>query len=186
MPYQPNYCNNCGEKVERIDWRLWTSTHFCENCELNNQKVDWLPKIFLGLALIGGLFGFGSYLKTPDKNINIARNETLSVSNNKAENIKSDSNSTNVNAEKLSLVKQPITANIAKANLVKTASSPMPLAKQLETGNQQNEANEVVYFCGAPTKKGTPCTRKVKNGGRCWQHIGLPALLPKEKLVASQ
>jgi len=24
--------------------------------------------------------------------------------------------------------------------------------------------------CGAPTKKGGPCQRKVSGGGRCWQH----------------
>lgn len=25
-------------------------------------------------------------------------------------------------------------------------------------------------YCGAPTKDGTPCKRKVKGGGYCWQH----------------
>ena len=29
-------------------------------------------------------------------------------------------------------------------------------------------ANETV--CGAPTRSGKPCQRKVKFGGRCWQH----------------
>ncbi|MEC5395654.1 DUF3157 family protein [Bergeyella sp. RCAD1439] len=25
-------------------------------------------------------------------------------------------------------------------------------------------------YCGAPTKKGGPCSRRVAGGGRCWQH----------------
>ncbi len=31
---------------------------------------------------------------------------------------------------------------------------------------------EEVYLCGAPTKKGTACTRRVKIKGFCWQHKG--------------
>ena len=29
---------------------------------------------------------------------------------------------------------------------------------------------EVVKLCGAPTKSGRPCRRKVVGGGYCWQH----------------
>ncbi|HEY2866891.1 MAG TPA: hypothetical protein VGJ02_07355 [Pyrinomonadaceae bacterium] len=36
---------------------------------------------------------------------------------------------------------------------------------------------DAVYYCGAATKKGTPCTRRVKRAGeRCWQHQGMPAM----------
>ena len=43
------------------------------------------------------------------------------------------------------------------------------------------EAN--VYTCGARTKKGTPCSRRVHGPVRCWQHKGMPAMLPQEKLL---
>jgi hypothetical protein len=33
-----------------------------------------------------------------------------------------------------------------------------------------NAANESVTICGAPTKSGKPCQRKVKGGGYCYQH----------------
>lgn len=39
-----------------------------------------------------------------------------------------------------------------------------------------------VYTCGARTKKGTPCSRRVHGPVRCWQHKGMPAMLPQEKL----
>ncbi len=39
-----------------------------------------------------------------------------------------------------------------------------------------------IYICGARTKKGTPCSRRVHGPVRCWQHKGMPAMLPQEKL----
>lgn len=43
-------------------------------------------------------------------------------------------------------------------------------------------ANEEIYTCGARTKKGTPCSRRVHGPVRCWQHKGMSAMLPQEKL----
>ena len=51
------------------------------------------------------------------------------------------------------------------------ANAPAPLAE------------EVVYICGARTRKGTPCSRRVQQPARCWQHKGAKAMLPDEKLV---
>ncbi len=39
-----------------------------------------------------------------------------------------------------------------------------------------------VYICGARTKKGTPCSRRVHGPVRCWQHKGMLPMLPLEKL----
>lgn len=39
-------------------------------------------------------------------------------------------------------------------------------------------AAEEVYLCGAQTKKGTPCSRRVHTPGRCWQHKGMPSMIP--------
>lgn len=50
-------------------------------------------------------------------------------------------------------------------------------------GERPTEPEEVVYVCGARTKKGTPCQRRVRGPGRCWQHRGKPAILPPSKLV---
>jgi hypothetical protein len=45
----------------------------------------------------------------------------------------------------------------------------------------------LVAICGARTKKGTPCQRRVRGGvGRCWQHRGKPAILPPSKLVVPE
>src|SRR2546425_9247233 len=45
-------------------------------------------------------------------------------------------------------------------------------------------ADDVVYICGARTRKGTPCRRRVHFAGeRCFQHKGMPAMLPVDKLI---
>jgi hypothetical protein len=44
-------------------------------------------------------------------------------------------------------------------------------------------AREVISMCGAQTKKGTPCSRRVHGTGRCFQHTGLAAMLPPERLI---
>jgi hypothetical protein len=45
---------------------------------------------------------------------------------------------------------------------------------------------EATYICGARTKKGTPCSRRVHGPVRCWQHKGEKAMLPVEKLVVKE
>ena len=69
-------------------------------------------------------------------------------------------------------------------------SANSPLAKSEESGSQSGVnsnspaplAEEVVYICGARTKKGRPCSRRVHQPARCWQHKGAKAMLPDEKL----
>jgi len=44
--------------------------------------------------------------------------------------------------------------------------------------------DETAYICGARTKKGTPCRRRVHVAGeRCYQHKGRTAMVAPEKLV---
>jgi hypothetical protein len=45
---------------------------------------------------------------------------------------------------------------------------------------------EQTYQCGARTKKGTPCSRRVHGPVRCWQHKGQKAMLPLEKLIIKE
>ena len=67
------------------------------------------------------------------------------------------------------------------------ADSPLLKPESDQAGNGANTNSqlveaEAVYICGARTKKGTPCSRRVQHPGRCWQHKGMKAILPEEKL----
>ena len=62
------------------------------------------------------------------------------------------------------------------------------IAKRGATNSSKSEdpgsIDDIVYLCGARTKKGTPCKRRVHVAGeRCYQHKGKPAMVPLEKLV---
>jgi hypothetical protein len=54
------------------------------------------------------------------------------------------------------------------------------------TTNELTDPTEMVSICGARTKKGTPCSRRVRGKGRCWQHKGLRAMLPEDKLIVHE
>ncbi|HJQ22634.1 MAG TPA: hypothetical protein VKA60_01875 [Blastocatellia bacterium] len=51
------------------------------------------------------------------------------------------------------------------ASVESSASSTQSLEPQAK-----NSTEEIVTVCGAPTRSGKPCQRKVKGGGYCWQH----------------
>ena len=56
--------------------------------------------------------------------------------------------------------------------------------RQANQNQVASVANEEGYICGARTQKGTPCKRRVHVAGeRCFQHKGLPAMVPLDKLV---
>ena len=62
MLYRPDFCCCCGEKVDRIEWHIWTSRRFCELCQGEHQFDEWLPKILGAFFLLLGLTGLGSLL----------------------------------------------------------------------------------------------------------------------------
>ena len=52
--------------------------------------------------------------------------------------------------------------------------------------NASATTDDAVYICGARTQKGTPCRRRVHAAGeRCFQHKGMAAMVPLEKLRIS-
>jgi len=61
-----------------------------------------------------------------------------------------------------------------------------PAAAQTATSTPPVATIEETYICGARTKKGTPCSRRVHGPVRCWQHKGAKAMLPVEKLVVKE
>jgi hypothetical protein len=131
--YRPNFCCECGEKIVRLRWRLWTSRKFCDTCFRSSGKDYWLQRAVATLILLlaGVLIGRGGRHERPPL-----------------------------------IIERPVQSSSQQAAI----TPPTPLVEQ-------------VYTCGARTKKGKPCSRRVHGLVRCWQHKGLPAMLPTEKLV---
>ena len=65
------------------------------------------------------------------------------------------------------LIGTPIEPIAAAEPSAVSAVNPSSTAHDTQT---INSADDSVAICGAPTKSGKPCQRKVKGGGYCYQH----------------
>jgi len=134
--YRPKFCAECGEKIIRLRWRIWTNRKFCDSCAprfIREQSLRF--GVLLGIVLLVGMtFGRAMRPSPPPLIIHRAQSATLTPGQE--------------------------TSN--------TSSTPTLV--------------EEVYTCGARTKKGTPCSRRVHGPVRCWQHKGMAAMMPQEKL----
>jgi len=153
--YKPNFCAECGSKVLRLRWYFWTSRRFCGKCARRFRKVRFAPPLFAMLGLLGAGYVAGLVRRPDPPPLIIER--------------KSDS---------------PLTDTAAASSPLLHASSESKTNSNSPT-NSPASVPEVVYLCGARTKKGTPCSRRVHGPVRCWQHKGMPAMLPQEKLTVT-
>ncbi len=161
MLYRPDFCCSCGEKVDRIEWHIWTSRRFCELCQTEHQFDEWLPRILGAFFMILGLTGLGSLLRESRPDI---AGDPVGVALRRAASgrvLPADG----VPESTVYKVEEPPELPVAQA------PPPNETGGEMRPDGAADE--EPVYYCGALTKKGTPCTRKVKGGGRCWQHKGM-------------
>jgi hypothetical protein len=179
MFYRASYCCECGEKIERLSDSLLSSSKFCEVCKPNFRLENFAPKGLVGIGLLGAVFGFGSFLQKPaEPRQQVQKGEIAmiaSVPSQSANRIKAEKPAANLNVVNASpkLETKKVTSSFEKQVAVSKEAKP------------EIEVSEPAYYCGAKTKKGSPCSRKVKGAVRCWQHAGQPAMLPTNQLVAN-
>lgn len=166
MFYKPNFCCNCGEKIQRAEWKLLSSRRFCDVCGIENQGHEWLPRAVVGVGLVLGIFGFGSLFgaRNTDQAIPMRLSQTVTGQ-----------------PEVPRPASRPDVQQTGPAASSATTSATLPSLTQVPAAKEQprlqnSASDEPVYFCGALTKKGKPCSRRVKAKGRCWQHTGQDAL----------
>lgn len=165
MFFRPKFCANCGEKIERVDWGPLTSRRFCQVCESEFKGQDLIPRAIVGFGLIAGIFGFGSYLKSgmaSETKVAKLQQPVAAASQTRPTGLPADT------TEVANSVQQP------------KVVAALPVTAEALKGKP--ETAETQHFCGAETKKGTPCSRRVKGNIRCFQHTGMPAMLSAEKL----
>jgi hypothetical protein len=147
--YRPNFCCECGHKIVRLRWFVWTSRRFCDKCSRTFAKTQWLrPSLsLLALLLCGVLVGRG------------CRRAPAPL-----------------------IIERAAPVQTASANGATANSPPTTDSSTTRSGTTVTVTADDVYICGARTKKGTPCSRRVHGPVRCWQHKGASAMLPQEKL----
>lgn len=131
--YRPNFCSECGDKIVRLRWRVWTSRRFCDKCFRRFIKAHWTQRACITIVILcfGILIGRGCRRERP-----------------------------------------PLVIQRTTGAPTQNSSPPVTI--------------EQTYICGARTKKGTPCSRRVHGPVRCWQHKGGAAMLPQEKLLIKE
>jgi hypothetical protein len=161
--YRPNFCCECGNKIVRLRWFVWTSRRFCDQCFRTFARTQWLrPAVMLmALMLLGVVIGRGCRRAQPPLIIERTASTTSSASSASGPNT-ADPNATSAGAQ----------SNTG--------------ASQTNSSTTQPVAPDQLYTCGARTKKGTPCSRRVHGPVRCWQHKGAKAMLPQEKLLVKE
>ena len=169
MLYKPKFCANCGEKIDRTEWKLWTSRRFCELCEVEQKQHDLLPRAIVAIGIIGVLFGVGSFLagRKPMKTGGHDQPARTLMSRPAAP----------VDRDKKALESTVDQVPPSAASQPGTNISAERTKESIQRPGAAASSDEPVYFCGAMTRKGTPCTRRVKvKGRRCWQHAGQPSM----------
>jgi hypothetical protein len=163
MLYRPNYCCNCGEKIERVDWRLWTSRRFCPLCETEYKPYDLLPRVIVVVGVAFVLFGIGSFFRSSNP-----EHQVSTMSARPSQNLKP-----------------------AALRALDEKANALPALETVRNGTGEGESqineqpkkekrtsDETVLYCGATTRKGSPCTRRVKKQGFCWQHAKASQIAP--------
>lgn len=152
MLYKPNFCCNCGEKIDRTEWSILSSRRFCPLCETENKGSDYFVRGVVMLGLISGVFGVAAWVRGPSKSLEVTESRPVARA---VQRPAADAPSPNSTAVRSSVQPLPTVPSKPEPSTVKSASA-MP--------------SEPVYYCQAITKKGTRCTRRIKSPGFCWQH----------------
>ena len=151
--YKPNFCAECGAKLLRLRWHLWTSRRFCNDCAHRLRKTRFIPVSFAALTLVSAGYFAGQARRPAPPPLIIERRSDSPLND-----------------------KEP-------GRSLRTATTESGVNSTEPQNSSPPAVEEVVYLCGARTKKGTPCSRRVHGPVRCWQHKGMPAMLPQEKLL---
>ena len=150
--YRPKFCAECGAKIIRLRWYFWTNRKFCGGCSPRFLKEQLTRATIAGAVVFLMGIAIGQVARRTPPPIVLQR------------------------AQNPASVQEVGTANRAySAN-----ANPGNLTSAGNTGAVSS--TEEIYTCGARTKKGSPCTRRVHGPVRCWQHLGLPAMLPQDQL----
>ena len=178
MLHKPNFCCECGEKVEKENRKWWESHKFCDECARHFDKLPKrILKYFVGAFVFTGI-GFLIANSLPQRNSPIVSSKDQAVSAPQQ-----------IPNRQIAQTNQTASAPPAAKPAIQTDAQKTPqtlISSQTQTSPDIAETTETAYFCGARTQKGAPCSRRVRVAGRCWQHVGKPAMLPAEKLKIAQ
>ncbi|MEO6484534.1 MAG: hypothetical protein ABIO54_03400 [Pyrinomonadaceae bacterium] len=138
-------------------------------CESEFKGHDLIPRVIVVGGALAGIVGFGSYLRSGTSDT-----QTLRQPKKLVEQVAPAAQLTATNTVGIRV------PNVSSANAVQPEQRNLSSAPV--TQKPKAEVEVPYYYCGAETKKGKPCSRRVKGNLRCYQHVGMPAMVSAEKL----
>jgi hypothetical protein len=163
--YKPNFCAECGGRVVRVRWRAWTTRRFCDGCDRRFWRGRVTRALAACVALVGAGYTGGRAMRPAPPPLVIERGAPHAPAP----------------APQL-----PTAATGGKETAAHAFARPPVYGADGTEAERPTDPAEVVSVCGARTKKGTPCSRRVRGAGRCWQHRGRGAMLPAAKLIVRE
>lgn len=152
---KPNFCSECGERIARARWRFWTSRRFCAGCARRFRKGQILLPLIAGATLFCLGLAAGRMGRSHPPPLIIERGQLSAL----------PAATTNNGAPR---------ADAEPGADAQATPRPEPSYGPSGTASERpTDPNETVSICGARTQKGTPCKRRVRGTGRCWQHKGI-------------
>ena len=149
-----NFCVECGERLARKGWRARLRGNLCDHCAQRLGRFGSTGPIILVAVIAVCSFAIGRYMRPSPPPLIIQRAGNSPLSD--------------------ALVNPNDNPRSAKPSSGSNGNANVTVAS----------ADDVVYICGARTQKGTPCRRRVHVAGeRCYQHKGMTAMVPLEKLT---
>jgi hypothetical protein len=152
--HRPNFCVECGQRLALRSWRARLTGNFCDACAHRLRNYGLMRSLIVLAAIAFLTFALGRWLRPAAPPLIIQRAANSPLSD------------------------SPVDPTSRSKPAGQKENAP---AKQ---SNNSEPVDDVVYLCGARTQKGTPCRRRVHFAGeRCYQHKGMPAMVPLEKLT---
>jgi hypothetical protein len=159
--YKPNFCAECGERIENVRWRFWTSRRFCAGCARRFRKGQILLPLLAGAAIFCSGLIAGRVGRSVPPPLVIERGQLSALP-----------------AASTTSTGAPPSDAEPGADAQATPRPEPSYGPNGTASERPTDPNEIVSICGARTQKGTPCKRRVRGVGRCWQHKGMVAANP--------
>jgi len=162
--YKPNFCAECGARIERLRWHPWTSRRFCTACARRFRRSQIVLRAIVGLALVSLGLSAGRLMRPEPPPLVVERGE-LPVAT-----APTDSKA----------AAEPTSGGVGQQDEAASPGTAEPAYGPTGSATERpTDPDEIISICGARTQKGTPCRRRVRGTGRCWQHKGMPAITHK-------
>lgn len=71
--YKPNFCAECGTRLLRLRWHVWTSRKFCNDCGRTFRKQRLVTALLTIAFLVAGGFVIGRSGRAPAPPLTVIR-----------------------------------------------------------------------------------------------------------------